>query len=196
MKIRFNEKAGLQFLAAALASGENEFSGLGFCHVYPDHLEIYELRVLDYGTYASTNIPPEVIAALLADPELNPKDLRAWLHKHPIGSGKPGADNWSSTDNLTIETQPLGGVPELVGWSAAVVLTPHGPVGRIDNHLSKKTVHVPVELPFVDLSMMLAQKKESESDLRKVISDLEWLLDEMAPALAEAINDLEHLEGS
>jgi hypothetical protein len=58
--------------------------------------------------------------------------------RHPI-------DTWSGTDLNTILTQPLGGVPELVRWSASIVLTPHGWIGRVDNYLNHTTIECQVE---------------------------------------------------
>lgn len=200
MKILFSPPAALQFLAAAVIAGENEFSGVGFCKRTKDALEVYDLRVLHYGSYASTTITPEALAEVLSEPGVVQDDLRVWIHKHPLGNGKPGKDNWSSTDDQTILNSPLGGIPELVGWSASVVLTPRGPVGRIDNHLAKRTQHVPVELPFVDLHKMCASRSVATKKpaglvekLNQVVDDLEWLLEQVSPGLAEAINDLEHL---
>jgi hypothetical protein len=74
--------------------------------------------------------------------------MKLWLHRHPVGNGIPGPHNWSGTDHDTCVNTPLGGIPELVKWSAAIVRTPRGWVGRLDNHIRKTTLHVPV-LPDV-----------------------------------------------
>jgi hypothetical protein len=65
-----------------------------------------------------------------------------------MGNGEPGSHTWSSTDHDTCTLEPLGGVPEMVKWSAAVVITPKGWVGRVDNHITHRTIHLPV-LPEV-----------------------------------------------
>lgn len=87
--------------------------------------------------------------------------------KHPMGSGKPGPENWSGTDNNTIRTAPLGGVPELVKWSASVVLTPRGWVGRVDNHITGKTIHCEVQpnLYSEALERMNAVRKMQEENV-------------------------------
>jgi hypothetical protein len=108
--------------------------------------------------------------------------------KHPIGNGVPGPQNWSGTDNATIELAPLGGIPELVRWSVSMVLTPGGWVGRIDNHLTHKTEHLEVSPnipPAIAEIRAIVQKKYVELQAKREKEDAERL--EAVSALAETI---------
>jgi len=118
-----------------------EVSGYGFIRQEGDTLVVYDACVLDVGSWGETNIDPK-------DPEVAEKlldlleredaaNLKLWWHRHPILG-------WSSTDEYACRVTPMGGDPKHVRWSAAVVRTPHGWIGRIDNHLTDKTAHVPV----------------------------------------------------
>ena len=120
-----------------------EFSGFGFCTHTKDTVEIYDFVLLDVGSEVFTEIPPEVILPLMDRSDA--PNMKVWAHAHPLGTGIPGWENWSGTDNATIRDTPLGGIPELVKWSCSVVLTPHGWVGRVDNYLTHKTIHCEVE---------------------------------------------------
>ena len=121
----------------------DEFSGFAYCRIENGDFVIYEVLPMNIGSYAFTEIKAEQILKLMERPDH--ENLRVWLHKHPMGSDRPGPQNWSARDNLTIETQPLGGVPELVGWSVSIVLTSAGVwVGRVDNHRTKETRHLEV----------------------------------------------------
>jgi hypothetical protein len=123
-----------------------EFSGFGFCTRESNGadvaIKVYDFVLLDLGSEAFTQIDPqEVIKATERDDRDN---LRVWVHAHPVGNGVPGPHNWSGTDENTIQTAPLGGLPEMVGWSVSIVRTPAGWVGRVDNHISRKTIHCEV----------------------------------------------------
>ena len=120
-----------------------EFSGFGFCTHTKDTIEIYDFVLLDVGSEVFTEIPPEVILPLMDRSDAG--NMKVWAHAHPLGSGVPGPENWSGTDNNTILNEPLGGIPEAVKWSASIVLTPKGWVGRVDNYITKKTIHCQVE---------------------------------------------------
>ena len=120
-----------------------EFSGFAFCTHTKDAIEVYDFVMLDMGSEVFTEIPPEVILPLIDRSDA--PNMKVWLHAHPIGSGIPGPENWSGTDNQTILTTPLGGIPQLVKWSASIVLTPRGWVGRVDNYITHKTIHCEVE---------------------------------------------------
>ena len=122
--------------------GRQEFSGIGFCHREGDDLVVYDAEILDVGSASFTQVNPTELLRLAKRPDA--RNGRLWLHRHPIGNGVPGPWNWSGTDENTIQTTPLGGIPEIIQWSAAIVRTPDGWVGRIDNHITKKTAHVEV----------------------------------------------------
>lgn len=136
-------------LETIVASTRNEFSGIGFCYKDGDDLVIYDFVQLADGTYAYTEIQPEQIAELAKRDDA--RNARVWTHRHPCGNGIPGRHNWSSTDEQTIQEAPLGGDPNILGWSASIVRTPLGWVGRIDNHIQKTTVHVEVVSDLFDL---------------------------------------------
>lgn len=139
--IILNEDVALKLLAYTTAT-HLEFSGFGFCNIHDDNIIVYDFVLLHVGTPGFTEIQPEKILELMGRPDSG--KMKVWLHKHPLGNGIPGPHNWSGTDENTCTKEPLGGVPELVRWSAAVVITPKGWVGRIDNHISQKTLHLPV----------------------------------------------------
>ncbi len=134
-----------------------EFSGFGFCTHTKDTIEVYDFVMLDIGSEVFTEIPPEVILPLMDRSDAG--NMKVWLHKHPLGSGVPGPENWSGTDNNTILNEPLGGIPEAVKWSASIVLTPLGWVGRVDNYITKKTVHCGVE-PRSEAAVIVKQVRE------------------------------------
>nr|MBN1228845.1 hypothetical protein [Anaerolineae bacterium] len=100
--------------------------------------------LLDVGSSVYTEISTHKILELHAS-GIAPEKLKCWLHRHPIGNGIPGDHNWSATDVHTATQEPLGSLPELVKWSLAVVRTPLGWVGRLDDHGSKTVYHLPVE---------------------------------------------------
>ena len=132
---------------------------------------------------------------------------------HPLGNGIPGPHNWSGTDEHTCTKEPLGGSPDLIGWSVALVRTPGGWVGRIDNHKTKQTRHLEV-FPKLDevyrevnavRERVAARKKEalvaeiseqfSDFDLellgmsdRKTLED--WIMKEYDGDLEAAVADL------
>jgi hypothetical protein len=115
-------------------------SGFGFVKVVKQDgetiFEVYDTVLLDVGSSAFTEIPAERILPLL-DRSDAPK-MKLWWHVHPLGNNQPGAHNWSSTDNHTATTTPLGGVPELVKWSISMVRTPQTWVGRFDRYQDGK----------------------------------------------------------
>ncbi|MGD0002834.1 MAG: hypothetical protein ABSE06_01250 [Anaerolineaceae bacterium] len=143
--IILNEDVAIKLLGYTTAT-HLEFSGFGFCNVIGEDIIVYDFVLLHVGSPGYTEIPPQKVLALLDRPDA--KNMKVWLHRHPVGNGIPGPHNWSGTDEHTCTKEPLGGVPEMVKWSVAVVITPRGWVGRIDNHLTHKTLHLPV-LPAV-----------------------------------------------
>jgi len=143
MKIQLTPSVIHDLEAVAAQVGGLEFSGFGFAEWKGDTLEMYDFVLLNVGSEVFTEIKSKLILPLLDRPDH--KNMRVWLHRHPLGSDKPGPHNWSATDENTIQTSPLGGVPEMVGWSASIVRTPYGVwVGRIDNHRKKTVRHVEV----------------------------------------------------
>ena len=118
-----------------------EVSGYGFCRQEDGHLVVYDVVILDVGNGIETNIDPrkpevaQLLLEMLERPDAN--NLKLWWHRHPINW-------WSGTDEVACKKTPMGGDPKHVKWSAAVVRTPQGWIGRLDNHLTGKTKHVPV----------------------------------------------------
>jgi hypothetical protein len=142
------------------AAHGNEFSGFGFVDIIGKNLVVYEVVLMDLGTYGWTEFDPKKVLPLLDRPDNN--KMKLWFHKHPVGNGIPGDHNWSGTDQRTIRNEPLGGIPELVKWSASIVKTPYGWVGRIDNYTLKKTIHVGVEFEGM---------QEVNATIRQIVSE-------------------------
>jgi hypothetical protein len=142
MKITVDPQIMLQ-LEACTAATRMEFSGFGFVEKRENDFFIYDFVLLAAGTESYTEVDAEDLLELIEREDA--ANMRVWIHRHPLGDGEPGLHNWSGRDNLTIETVPLGSIPEMVKWSLAMVRTPLGWAGRIDNHLTQKTVHLPVE---------------------------------------------------
>ena len=146
MKIVLEAPVALALETAVAQSHGLEFSGFGWVQVEQDALVVYDYLILHVGSHGFTSIPSRTMLELMVRPDA--ASMKLWVHRHPVGDGSPGPHNWSSTDNDTCLNTPLGGIPELVKWSAAIVRTPRGWVGRLDNHIRKTTLHVPV-LPDV-----------------------------------------------
>lgn len=142
MKIELSPIVANQLLALTLAADNKEFSGFGFAERNNGDLQVYEFVLLDIGSSVFTEIPTEKILEL--GQRKDSDRMKVWIHRHPIGNGTAGAHNWSGRDNKTIDKTPLGSPVELMDWSASIVITPKGWVGRIDNHNTNKTVHVDV----------------------------------------------------
>ncbi len=150
MKIILSDQVAIILEAITGLVSRSEFSGIGFAKRDKDSLLVYDFVLLDVGSQGYTEIKPEDLVKLNERPDV--ANMKVWVHRHPVGNGVPGPHNWSGTDNQTISATPLGGVPQLVGWSASIVRTPRGWVGRVDNHISGQTVHVPVE-PAIPLDL-------------------------------------------
>ena len=120
-------------LEVATSLTHNEFSGLGWGRREKrgkdNVLVIYRIVFLDVGSYGYTqiNITPEQIAQWSAEPDY--ENLKLWFHRHPIS-------NWSGRDEQTARLEPMGSVPEMMEWAAAIVRTPRGWIGRIDTFRS------------------------------------------------------------
>ena len=114
-----------------------EFSGFGFVERDGETLNVYDIVILDVGSEVLTEIPSKKVLELMNRPDA--EKMKLWFHKHPVNS-------WSGTDENTIKTSPLGGIPELVKWSASIVLTPGlGWIGRVDSYKTGKTIVAEVE---------------------------------------------------
>lgn len=142
MNITLSPEVALKLETAKAQSKGLEVSGLGFIVRHESGLYVYDVEIFDIGSFAYTEFAAEKILPLLE--RTDARNLKLWWHIHPMGNGIPGPHNWSGTDEFTATKEPLGSIPELVGWSAAIVRTPNGWVGRIDNHKTHKTAHVPV----------------------------------------------------
>ena len=140
--ITLDPRVAIELEAIAVQVGNQEFSGFGFVEMRPEGPYVYDYVLLDVGSSGYTEISVEDSLKLMERPD--PSAMKLWIHRHPVGNGNPGLWNWSGTDNQTIAETPLGGIPQLVKWSASIVRTPGGWVGRVDNYLTGKTVHCAV----------------------------------------------------
>jgi hypothetical protein len=169
MKIVLQPHVAIGLEAAVSATHGLEFSGFGWARIEGDELVVYDYVILDIGSSGYTEFGPEQIIPLLERDDH--ADMKLWFHRHPVGDGIPGPHNWSGRDNQTILFEPLGSTPEMVKWSASIVRTPRGWVGRIDRYLPEmRTVHVDVEpgIPqeqFDLLHAMLSAKMASRLPL-------------------------------
>ena len=143
----------LKLMSFANAVAPYEFSGFGFVNRKGNDLEVYDCVILDVGSQGYTEIPQKKLLELMERKDY--ANMKLWLHRHPINT-------WSGTDLHTILKEPLGGVPEMVKWSASDGLTPRGWIGRVDNYVKKTTQVCPV-LPTLEgiytLKTELAGKK-------------------------------------
>lgn len=104
--------------------------------------------------------------------------------RHPLGNGKPGPHNWSGTDEHTATQEPLGGVPGLVPWSVAIVLTSGGWVGRVDFHTPKSQIfHCAVEPSKPNPEVMEKAKVLVTPELMEYVNQLlrEYLSSRTSP---------------
>jgi hypothetical protein len=172
MKIILTPDVFARLEAARAAVGRHELSGFGFVKVVTQDgetiFEVYDAVLLDVGSSAFTEIPSERILPLLD--RFDAHHMKLWWHAHPLGNNQPGAHNWSSTDNHTATTMPLGGVPELVKWSISMVRTPQTWVGRFDRYQDGKvsTSHIPVifcrDQAFIDQAISYKAVYEARLD--------------------------------
>lgn len=142
MKIQLSDQVALKLMTIANLTEGLEFSGFGFVEISGGDFMIYDAVILDIGNEVFTEIEPSLLFNLME--RTDARNMKLWIHRHPLGNGLPGKHNWSGTDNRTIAETPLGGHPDLVKWSCSMVLTPRGWVGRIDNHLKNITRHIEV----------------------------------------------------
>ena len=165
MKIVFKPEIMLELETIATQAGGLEFSGFGYIEAKDDDLYVYDFELMHIGSSGSTEIGAKDLIDLQDRPDA--KNMKLWVHRHPLGSGIPGPSCWSGTDNKTIKEEPLGGIPALVKWSCSVVRTPLGWVGRIDNHVTNYIEHVEVEPQakiFALVESMLPRPKASKKD--------------------------------
>jgi len=148
IKLRMTASVALRLETAVKETRGLEFSGLGFCKQERGGIVIYDVVVMHVGSEAYTEIDPKSVIDLM-EREDN-ENMHVWFHRHPVGNGIPGRHCWSGMDENTIQTNPLGGIPELVKWSISIVRTPGGWVGRLDDHINKTTMHIPLhpQLPM------------------------------------------------
>lgn len=145
MKIILSPEVGINLEAIIGQVGEQEFSGIGFCKIIDGDIYCYEILLLDVGTKGYTEISSELLMEALENRH-DKNNARLWFHRHPI-------EGWSTTDLNTIMTAPMGGIPEIVKWSASIVRTPSTWIGRVDNHLAKTHVVAEIE-PNIDPKLM------------------------------------------
>jgi hypothetical protein len=185
MKIIIKPEIMGRLLCYAVAT-PNEFSGFGFCTRNKEgDIEMYDFALQDVGTYGYTQTDPKRMLPLFERPDR--KNMKIWLHRHPVGNGVPGEHNWSGRDEQTIRFEPLGTTPKDAQWSVSIVITPGGFVGRIDNYNKNITQHlevVPETRPFfselMDLERQLSGHKSSRAPER---SSSEWEESEHFPSM-------------
>jgi len=147
MKIIIPDRLMVRLESWCTTAKGREVSGLGTIAVEEGDFVVTDVFLLDAGSEVLTTIPPERIAELY-NSGVDPSALKLWWHRHPVGDGVPGQQNWSGIDETTIKDQPLGSPPEQVKWSLSIVRTPYGWVGRVDHYIKKQTVHLEVEQPL------------------------------------------------
>lgn len=166
MHIRIENQVLIQLQTVGILNRGAEFSGFGWCRIEGKEIVIYDFVLLDLGSETFTEIPPEIIMPLLDRPDR--QNMKAWLHAHPVGNGVPGPHNWSGTDEHTCTKEPMGGSPESVGWSVALVRTPGGWVGRIENHISRQTKHLEVFPKLDQIYLAVAQVRQRKDEQRRL----------------------------
>ena len=145
MKIVLSAEVSMNLEAIVHQVGKQEFSGIGFCEIINGDIYCYEILLLDVGSAGYSEISSERLLEALKN-RLDKNNVRLWFHRHPI-------EGWSATDLGTIMNAPLGGIPEMVKWSASIVRTPTHWIGRVDNHINKTHVVAEVE-PNVNPCLM------------------------------------------
>ena len=169
-------------------AGDREFSGYGFVNVEnrdgDKAFTVYDIELLDIGSPGFTEFSSAKILKILDREDAN--RMKLWFHRHPFGNGVPGPHNWSETDNSTCTNEPLGCPdPDKVGWALAMVLTPKGWVGRIDQFKDggHKVTHIPVhadiDFSFVEKTeKLLKEQIETEkNEKNKVVAQEDCFVD-------------------
>ena len=163
MRLTLSPLVAIELETIANQTRGHEFSGIGKLSKNGNGMVVEDVVLLDVGSKGLT----EINANDLYEVSQMEGDWRVWFHRHPVGNGKPGKHNWSFTDETTIQTSPLGGIPQAIKWSVSIVRTPHGWVGRVDNHISGKTVHLPVEGQGPERVFKRAEKLLKEHEVRE-----------------------------
>lgn len=194
MKIEVDPNLMVRLNGYAIAARDQEFSGLGFCELRKDVIWVYDFVMLDVGTEVFTEIPASELLKLMDRPDY--KNMKVFVHKHPMGDGVPGIHNWSGTDNTTIMMTPLGGVPEMVRWSVSMVLTLGGWVGRIDNYITHKTLHLEVSpniTPLYGEVKGVLEKKavEAKAERERKAEEKSKAVEAMVEAILSRVGELD-----
>lgn len=175
MKILISPEIFLRLCVIEDIAGDREFSGYGFVNVENRNgqkaFTVYDIELLDIGSPGFTEFGSADILKVLKREDAS--RMKLWFHRHPLGTGVPGPHNWSETDNSTCMNEPLGCPdPDRVGWALAMVLTPKGWVGRVDQFKdgSHKVTHIPVhadiDFSFVEKTDKLL-KEQIETEKRE-----------------------------
>jgi hypothetical protein len=166
MNIRFSDEMALLLETIVAETKGSEFSGFGYAKWDGDVLTMYDFVLLNVGSSTYTEISGEQVMKLASREDA--RNLHIWVHRHPVGDGIPGYQNWSHTDENTIWQAPLGMDPAMVKWAAAIVRTPRGWVGRIDDIKNHTTLHVEV-LPHISQEIF-----DKVHDMQKKVNDELW----------------------
>jgi hypothetical protein len=123
-----------------------EVSGVGILRADPSSktFTLSKCWLMAAGSVAYTEIPASRMVKIIKE-GVRPDMIKVWWHRHPVGNGVPGPQNWSGTDNQTIREEPFGIDPSMVGWLVSIVRTPHGWVARYDDHKKQVTTHMAVQ---------------------------------------------------
>ena len=163
--ITLSPQAELKLTAYAIATGGYpgglEFSGLGLIEKQGSVFNVIDVDLFGVGSGGYTEFSPERSSKMLEDPR-----CKLWFHRHPI-------TGWSGRDEQTATREPLGGPPELVQWSVAIVLTPNGWIGRVDIHVPKsKTHHCKVEPAVASPEVLEQAQRLVTPELQALVEDL------------------------
>ena len=176
MKIIFTPEVYVELQAVAEMVRGREFSGYGFVNAIKKDgdmdFEVYDFVLLDVGNPGYTEFSSEKILEVMKREDAD--KMKLWIHRHPVGNGVPGPQNWSKTDHDTCTLEPLGCPdPRLVRWALAAVLTPHGWVGRMDMFPGEevKTEHIPVHVKIDQEILNTAARLLQEQEDAEVVED-------------------------
>jgi len=170
MKLTLSPSVAIELETIANQTRGHEFSGIGKLSVNGNGMVVEDIVMLDVGSGALTEINPND----LYEVSQMEGDWRVWFHRHPIGNGIPGRHNWSGTDEDTISSSPLGGIPQIIKWSVSIVRTPKGWVGRIDNHVTGKTAHLPVEGQAPKRAFVQSERLLRAYEVKEYKQQTEW----------------------
>jgi hypothetical protein len=190
MKILLSPKIFVELSVIENVVNKREFSGYGFVNVEKNEedtiFNVYDYVLLDVGSTGYTEFDSKKILKVMERPDS--KNMKLWFHRHPLGNGTPGPHNWSGTDENTCVNEPLGCPdPDAVKWALAMVLTPKGWVGRIDQFKSgkAKTRHIPVVVDInwsiMDQAKELLKEQQAKEKTQKTPTNYTDLLDNHDP---------------